>query len=140
MNKKLSVLIAIMLFLSAFVVEAQYKEKNYGNTPDEIVPYANFQNAYKKHFLEPWPFRGAGREKAAPENVETVRIGILAPLENSKDVPKGMQMMNGAVLALEQANADGGYRGIPFELMPHNDVNLWSAAANEVVNMDDEEV
>ncbi|MCG8306490.1 MAG: ABC transporter substrate-binding protein [Cytophagales bacterium] len=119
---------------------AQYKEKNYGNTPNEIVPYANFQNAYKKHFLEPWPFRGSGREKAEPAGLETVRIGLLAPLENSKDVPKGMQMKQGAMLALEQANAKGGYKGIPFELMPHNDVGLWGAAANEVVTMDDEGV
>lgn len=119
---------------------AQYKEKNYGNTPDEIVPYANFQNAYKKHFMEPWPFRGAGREKTEPIGLETVRIGILAPLENSKDVPKGTQMLNGALLAMEQANAKGGYKGTPFELMQHNDVGLWGAAANEVVTMDDEGV
>jgi len=119
---------------------AQYKEKNYGNTPDEIVPYANFQHAYKKHFVEPWPFRGAGREKDEPTGLETVRIGILAPLENSKDVPKGTQILNGALLAMEQANAKGGYKGTPFELMPHNDVGLWGAAANEVVTMDDEGV
>ena len=117
---------------------SQYKEKNYGNTPDEIVPYANFQNAYIKHFMEPWPFRGAGREKAEPTGLETVRIGMLAPLEGSKDVAKGKQMLNGAILALEQANARGGYKGTPFELMPHNDVGLWGAAANEVVTMDDE--
>jgi ABC-type branched-subunit amino acid transport system substrate-binding protein len=130
----------IFIMLIGIEVNAQYKERNYGETPDEIVPYANFQNAYKKHFLEPWPFRGAGREKAEPNGLETVRIGILAPLENSKDVPKGNQMMQGTILAFEQANARGGYKGIPFELMPHNDVGLWGAAANEVVKMDDEGV
>jgi ABC-type branched-subunit amino acid transport system substrate-binding protein len=134
--------IIILLFALFFAAEtsAQYKEKNYGETPDEIVPFGNFQDAYKKHFLEPWPFRGAGREKAEPQGLETVRIGILAPLENSKDVPKGKQMMQGTMLAFEQANAEGGYKGIPFELMPHNDVGLWGAAANEVVHMDDEGV
>lgn len=130
----------VFILLMGIEVNAQYKEKNYGETPDEIVPYANFQNAYIKHFLEPWPFRGAGREKAEPSGLETVRIGILAPLENSKDVPKGNQMMQGTMLAFEQANDKGGYKGIPFELMPHNDVGLWGAAANEVVNMDDEGV
>ena len=138
--KELIPLLFLGLFIISIGTSAQYKEKNYGNTPDEIVPYANFQNAYKKHFVEPWPFRGAGREKAAPTGLETVRIGILAPLENSKDVPKGAQMLNGALLAMEQANAGGGYKGIPFELMPHNDVGLWGAAANEVVSMDDEGV
>jgi branched-chain amino acid transport system substrate-binding protein len=139
MKKVVSLALTILL-LGILVAEAQYKERNYGETPDEIVPFANFQNAYVKHFLEPWPFRGAGREKAEPAGLESVRIGILAPLENSKDVPKGKSMMQGTVLAFEQANVSGGYKGIPFELMPHNDVGLWGAAANEVVKMDDEGV
>ena len=131
-----------LVFVLPFSIDAmaQYKEKNYGETPDEIVPFANFQDAYVKHFLEPWPFRGAGREIPEPKGLETVRIGILAPLENSKDVPKGEEMMQGTILAFEQANAKGGYKGVPFELMPHNDVGLWGAAANEVVHMDDEGV
>lgn len=138
--KKLTPLFFILVFFLSIEGFAQYKEKNYGNTPDEIVPYANFQNAYIKHFIEPWPFRGAGREKAEPTGLETVRIGLLAPLEDSKDTPKGQQMLNGATLAMEQANAKGGYKGTPFELMQHNDVGLWGAAANEVVSMDDEGV
>lgn len=138
--KKLSSIFFLFIFVLSVDSFGQYKEKNYGETPDDIVPFANFQDAYMKHFLEPWPFRGAGREKAEPTGLETVRVGILAPLENSKDVPKGKQMMQGTTLAFEQANAAGGYRGIPFELMPHNDVGLWGAAANEVVTMDDEGV
>ncbi len=133
-------IVCIILFVTAHEADAQYKEKNYGNTPDKVVPYANFQNAYKKHFVEPMPFRGAGREKAAPTGLETVKIGFLAPLEGSKDVPKGQQMLQGATLAMEQANAKGGYKGTSFELLPHNDVGLWGAAANEVVAMDDEGV
>jgi len=136
--KKHYIIALVFTLMISIDASAQYKEKNYGETPDEIVPFANFQDAYKKHFLEPWPFRGAGREKPEPQGLETVRIGILAPLESSKDVPKGEQMMNGTILAFEQANAQGGYKGIPFELMPHNDVGLWGAAANEVVTMDDE--
>lgn len=132
------ILLGLLLFLGN--IYAQDNSKNYGNTPDEIVPYANFQKAYKKHFLDPWPFRGVGREKAEPTGLKTVRIGILAPLEDSKDVPVGKQMLNGVVLALEEANQQGGYKGIPFELMVHNDVGLWGAAANEVVTMDDEGV
>ncbi len=44
------------------------------------------------------------------------------------------------MLAIEEANKKGGYKGIPFKLMVHNDVGLWGAAANEVVKMDDEKV
>ena len=48
------------------------------------------------------------------------------------------QMLQGAMLAAEEANARGGYKGMPFKIMPHNDVGLWGAAANEVVKMSDE--
>jgi len=138
--KKYFLIALTLLFFFSIDLSAQYKEKNYGETPDEIVPYANFQDAYKKHFLEPMEFRGAGREKPEPKGLETIKIGFLGPLENSKDVPKGKQMLNGAMLALEQANAKGGYKGIPYEILLHNDVGLWGAAANEVVKMDDEGV
>ena len=53
-------------------------------------------------------------------------------------LPQGLQMLNGSVLAIEEANKKGGYKGIPFVLMKHNDFGLWGAAANEVVKMDDE--
>jgi ABC-type branched-subunit amino acid transport system substrate-binding protein len=52
----------------------------------------------------------------------------------------GKQMLQGSMLAIEEANNKGGYKGIPFRLMVHNDVGLWGAAANEVVKMDDEGV
>ncbi|MDZ7606655.1 MAG: ABC transporter substrate-binding protein [Cyclobacteriaceae bacterium] len=116
---------------------AQYKEKNYGETPTEIVPFVNFQEAYKKHFLTPQPFRGVGREKPEPVGLKSVKVGLLAPLDNSKDKPKGIQMLQGTQLAFEQLNAKGGFRGIPFELIKRNDVGLWGAAANEMVYFDD---
>jgi branched-chain amino acid transport system substrate-binding protein len=137
---KIVQLIGVLFLTLSISVQAQYKEKNYGNTPDKFVPYGNFQDAYIKHFMEPYPFLGAGREKAEPSGLETVRIGFLGPLEGSKDDPKGKQMLQAATLAIEQVNVKGGFRGIPFELMPHNDVGLWGAAANEVVSMDDEKV
>ena len=49
-------------------------------------------------------------------------------------------MLQGATLAMEEANSKGGYNGIPYKLMVHNDVGLWGAAANEVVKLDDEGV
>lgn len=121
-------------------LHAQEKDLNYGKTPDKLFPYQKFQKAYKYHFIEPVQFYGAGRNKVAPDNLEEVRIGFLGPLEGSSLVPLGRQMLNGATLALEQANAAGGYKGLPFALMVHNDVGLWGAAANEVVKMDEEKV
>jgi branched-chain amino acid transport system substrate-binding protein len=76
----------------------------------------------------------------APSDLKEVRIGFLGPLSGSVMVPQGKQMLQGATLAMEEANKNGGYKGIPFVLMPHNDAGLWGAAANEVVKMDDEKV
>ena len=132
---------ALLTTVSSSELAAQYKEKeNYGNTPDNWVPYARYQDAYVKHFLEPQPFTGAGREKPEPTGLTEVRIGVLAPLENNVLVPQGKQLLQGATLALEEANREGGYKGIPFTIMAHNDVGLWGAAANEIVKMGDEGV
>jgi branched-chain amino acid transport system substrate-binding protein len=128
------------LFIFSGNINAQDKKSNYGNTPDEMVPYSQFQKAYKNFFDEVQEFKGAGREKPEPTNLESVKIGFLGPLEGSVLTPKGIQMLQGAKLAIEEANEKGGYKNIPFELMEHNDVGLWGAAANEIVKMDQEEV
>ncbi len=136
------VLVTFVLIIMFQGKELMGQEKNlkYGKTPDEFSPYNNFQKAYKYNFLEPLQFYGAGRDKLPPKDLKEVRLGFLGPLEGSNIVPLGKQMLNGAILAIEEANNSGGYNGIPFKLMPHNDVGLWGAAANEVVKMDDEKV
>jgi len=121
-------------------LNAQEKKTNYGKASNEIFPYDKFAKAYKYHFLTPIEFYGAGREKTAPKDLKEVRIGFLGPLTTSVLVPQGIQMLQGATLAVEEANKKGGYKGLPFKVMPHNDAGLWGAAANEVVKMDDEKV
>lgn len=134
------VIIVLILTIPVSNLNGQEKDLKYGKTPDKFSPYNNFQKAYKYHFLEPIQFYGAGREKLAPKGLKEIRIGFLGPLEGSDIVPLGKQMLNGATLAMEEANNSGGYNSIPFKLMVHNDVGLWGAAANEVVKMDDEKV
>jgi branched-chain amino acid transport system substrate-binding protein len=128
------------LLLMPFQLNGQEKKVNYGNIPDELVAYDKYMKAYKYHFLEPIQFYGAGREKLPPKDLTEVRIGFLGPLEGSVLVSLGQQMLNGSMLAIEEANKKGGYKGIPFKLMVHNDVGLWGAAANQIVSMDDEKV
>ena len=138
--------LALVMWISgvtAFDLLGQYKEKedsNYGNTPKNWVPYSSFQDAYIQHFLEEQAFTGAGREKPEPNGLTEVRLGVLAPLEGNVLVPQGTQLLQGATLAVEEANAKGGYKGLPFKILPHNDVGLWGAAANEIVKMGDEGV
>jgi len=130
--------ILMALLLPALILNGQEQKQNYGKSPDELFPYQKFVKAYKYHFLEPIQFYGTGRELHAPADLKEVRIGFLGPLSGSVMVPQGKQMLQGATLAMEEANKKGGYKGIPFILMPHNDAGLWGAAANEVVKMDDE--
>ena len=136
------ILINIILIstLQFSLVYGQEKIRNYGNIPDELVAYDKYQKAYKYHFLEPTQFYGAGREEPPPKGLKEIRIGFLGPLEGSIISSLGKQMLQGSVLAIEEANKKGGYNNIPFRLMIHNDVGLWGAAANEVVKMDDEKV
>ena len=132
-------LTALLVFLISLSGLSQEKE-NYGNTPNKLVPYGKYQKAYKMFFDEPQQFLGPGRDKMAPLGLKSVRIGFLGPLEGSVEEALGRQMLQGSILAIEEANAKGGYNGIPYELMKHNDVGLWGAAANTVVKMDEEGV
>lgn len=119
---------------------AQDKEVRYGKTPEELFPYGKFREAYKYHFVEPIQFNGPGRDKKAPKDLEEVRLGFLGPLEENEMMEQGKNMLNGAMLAIEEANAQGGYKGMPYRLLIHNDTGLWGAAANEVIKMDEEKV
>jgi len=136
-----SLLFFILIFMLSYSwMNGQEKKQNYGNVPDELVAFDKYQKAYKYHFLVPMQFYGAGRELKPPTNLTEVRIGFLGPLEGSVISELGKQMLQGATMALEEANKRGGYKGIPYKMMIHNDVGLWGAAANEVVKMDDEKV
>jgi branched-chain amino acid transport system substrate-binding protein len=140
MRRTLHILVVIFILFPVVELYSQDAKPNYGKTPDEWVPYGQFQKAYKNFFDEPQLFTGAGREKPEPSGLDEVRIGFLGPLDGSVMVPQGIQMLQGATLAVEEANEKGGYKGIPFRILAHNDVGLWGAAANEVVKMNDEKV
>jgi branched-chain amino acid transport system substrate-binding protein len=122
------------------------KKQVYGDTPEELVPYGKFAEPYKTFFLEPNEYRGYGRHIPEPELVESVRIGFLGPIEATVSVatggasheePLGRKMLQGAQLAIEHANARGGYRGTetPYELVVRNDNGLWGASGNEIVDL-----
>ncbi len=139
-SEKILVVLFLIFMLPFSMTNGQEKKANYGNIPDELVGYDKYQKAYKYHFIDPMIFYGAGREKVPPTDLKEVRIGFLGPLEGSLLVSLGKQMLQGSVLAIEEANLKGGYRGILYKLMIHNDFGLWGAAANEIVKMDDEGV
>lgn len=131
---KIGSLIGVMVLMSWPVVAQDEEEiKPYGNTPEELRPYARFKRTpYKQFFVIPLEFLGPGREKPDPE-VETVKIGIIAPFEMTHEAYIGRPMLWGTQMAIDEANAAGGYKGVPFELVVRNDTGLWGASANEIV-------
>lgn len=75
---------------------------------------------------------------------DTVNIGILSPADNSPESIYGMSMLQGAQLAIEEANADGGFAAgsknrKPFALRIHTDSPLWGASTTEIVKMTNDE-
>jgi len=134
----------------------------YGNTPQEYRPYGRFENPYKEFFRDKLEYPGYGRHLPEPEYVETVKIGFVGPIIGSvsesvggpEDVAirvnerqtrwdgyrmshlasVGIKMLQGARLAIAQANARGGYRGAtPFQLVVRNDNGNWRSSGRTTV-------
>lgn len=126
---------------------AEQKRTRYANMPEAAVPFGKFTKPYKEWFIEPdtLDYFGAARD-ATPSAMlrsKTVNIGFLGPLDDTNpEAPYGKAMLNGATLAIEEANAAGGWRGKgtaagkPFELKVHDDLPLWGASSAEIVKMD----
>lgn len=114
-------------------------DKRYGNMPDEAVPFRHFSKPYYEWFIQEntleYNGAAAGREDGEVELLKEVAIGFLGPLENNPESVYGIPMLHGAQLALEDANARGGYKGKPYALKVHNDSALWGASSAELVKM-----
>ena len=121
------------------------KDSNYGHTAEDVEPFSGIK-PYKEHFLEQMEYTGPGRAIPEPTDVKSVKFGFLGPIMSTVSVATGgksheeslgVKMLQGARLAIEQANARGGYRktGIPFELVVHNDNGLWGASGSEIIKM-----
>ena len=122
------------------------KNENYAKSSSDVEPYGGVK-PYKEHFLLQMEYAGSGRGIPEPEHLDSVKIGFLGPIKATVSVATGgkshneeklgVAMMRAATLAIEEANAKGGYlkRHIPFELAVHNDNALWGASGSEVVDM-----
>jgi ABC-type branched-subunit amino acid transport system substrate-binding protein len=101
----------------------------YAGEPRDLSPYAKFASPYDLNYVRPNIYSGAGRDLPEPKNPTEVRIGFFGPIEHNPDQVFGLRMLHGAQLAVEEANARGGYGGKPFRLMLHNDYDNWQANA-----------
>ena len=101
----------------------------YAGEPDDLKPYSKFAAPYDTNYTRPNIYVGAARDIPEPKNLKEIRIGFLGPIEHNSESVLGLRMLHGAQLAVDEANAGGGYGGKPFKLMLHNDYNNWQAKA-----------
>jgi branched-chain amino acid transport system substrate-binding protein len=109
----------------------------YANEPQDMRPFSKFTTPYFEHYTNLVEYNGAARDvpTVPASQVNEVRVGFLGPVENHPDQRLGKLMLNGAQMAIEEANARGGYGGKPFKLMVHNDKAVWGASSNEIVKL-----
>ncbi len=109
----------------------------YAGAPDDLRPFSKFTKPYYEHYTDLVEYNGAAREvpDADLKSLDEIRIGFIGPLANHPDEARGKRMLHGAQMAVDQANAAGGYCGKPFRLMLHNDSAVWGASSNEVIKM-----
>src|SRR5436190_5318006 len=128
--------------------------KPYTAAPDDLRPFSKFTTPYYEHYQDLIEYNGAARQTPDPDmkDLTEVRIGFLAPLYDHPDQVRGARMLNGAQMAIDEANTAGGYGGKPFHLITHNDYDnwqnsnsgvtgvsrdsaIWGAASNDAVRM-----
>ena len=118
-------------------------DERYARTSEDMQPFRGTK-PWKENFLLQMAYTGPGRAIPEPENVATVKVGFIGPLEPTVSVATGgasrghalgVPMLQGARLAVEEWNEAGGYRarGLPFELIVSNDNGLWGSSGNEIV-------
>lgn len=76
-------------------------------------------------------FYGPGRELEPPDTLTAVRLGVTGPAQG---IP-GAQLRQGVELALAEANAAGGHKGLPYRIVFRPDDESWSIVARQVVRL-----
>lgn len=128
--------------------------KPYADAPEDLRPFSKFTTPYYEYYQDLIEYNGAARDVPDPDlkTLDEIRIGFLGPLGYHPDEALGNHMLNGAQMAIDEANVAGGYCGKPFRLVRHNDYNnwqtnipstngvakdsdIWGAASNEAVRM-----
>lgn len=109
----------------------------YAEAPEDLRPYSKFAKPYWENYTTLVEYNGAARDIPDPDpsSIKEVRIGFLGPVYDHPDHALGQKMLNGVNMAIDEANAGGGYGGKPFRLMVHNDSATWGASSNEIIKM-----
>ena len=96
-------------------------------------PSGEEQQPYKDARQQRRGYFGAGREDPEPQDLNAVPIGYFGPSDPGH--PEGGSVWQGVNLAIEDSNAEGGYKGLPFRLLPGWAENPWADGVSKVVRM-----
>lgn len=108
--------------------------KPYAGAPEDLRPFSKFTSPYFEYYQDLVEYNGAARDVPDPnlKDLDEIRIGFLAPLYDHPDRQLGNHMLNGANMAIGEANAAGGYCGKPFHLVIHNDYDNWQLSRSSI--------
>ena len=111
--------------------------KPYTGAPEDLRPFSKFTTPYYENYQDLIEYNGAARDVPDPDlkELSEIRIGFLAPLYDHPDQALGNRMLNGAKMAIDEANAAGGYCGKPFRLVTHNDYDNWQMSSAAVAGV-----
>lgn len=142
MSLRPGLLAPLLLLAAPFCGAGEYGEKPaaeeaYGRTPQRLRPYGKWDaQPYRRFFTASPEYRGPGREEPEPAGLKAVKLGLFTPVEGpGDDAEAGRATADGIRLALEEAGAAGGYKGLPFELIVKNDQLLWGASSKVTVDL-----
>ena len=112
----------------------------YGNMPPAAAPFGRYIKPYQQWYVDPATLGYDGGARIEPDGdaaeLKTINIGFLGPLDaDNYDSPYGIAMLHGSQMAIEEANARGGYHGKPFALKVHDDLPLWGASSMAISDM-----
>jgi branched-chain amino acid transport system substrate-binding protein len=109
--------------------------KPYTGAPEDLRPFSKYTTPYHEYYQDLVEYNGAARDIPDPDlkDLSEIRIGFLAPLYDHPEQVLGNRMLNGATMAIDEANATGGYGGKPFRLITHNDYDNWQLSKSATV-------
>jgi branched-chain amino acid transport system substrate-binding protein len=97
------------------------------------IPIAKAQAPYKRMLDNPRAFNGPVGSVIEPSSLNFITIGLFAPFKQGG--PAAYDLYRGVKLAIEQANASGGYRGVAFRLVRRWAGAPWTAGSKEVIRL-----
>jgi len=97
--------------------------------PAQTHPTEPFFRA-REHTTE---YLGPGRDVPPPEDIAEVKIAYFGP--DDPDHPVAGQMWQAVTLAVEEANAGGGYNGLPFRLKTSWSPDPWGSGIKGITRL-----